>query len=102
VSLNRTEKTGLLKYDSGIKRAVDKGAWAVQLEQDSLDGQQGQDSRDRTARTGKPGQENWDMKVRKTDGIVHPGQETEAERPEFDSKDRTAKTGHSGWNNRCV
>ncbi len=35
--------------------------------------QPGQNSRDRIAWTGKPGQEDWDRKVRKTDGIVKPG-----------------------------
>jgi hypothetical protein len=55
VSLDRTERTGLPGKDSGIKRLVDKGIWAAQLEQDSRGratgtGQLVQDGRDRTAR----------------------------------------------------
>ncbi len=74
MSLDRTERTGLPRHDSGINRAVDKGVWAEQLEQDSRDraahsrertagtGQLGQNSWDKTARTGKPGQENREGK----------------------------------------
>jgi hypothetical protein len=70
VSLDRTERTGLPGHDSGIKRTVDKGVWAEQLEQDSWDkaahswdrtagiGQLGQDRRDKTAGTEQPGQES--------------------------------------------
>ncbi len=46
----------------------------------------GQESQDKKAGTGKP----------KTDMIVQPGCETEAERPEHDSTDRRAKTGQPG------
>jgi hypothetical protein len=58
VNLDRTERTGLPGHDSGVKRAVDMGVWAEELEQDSWDriagtGQQGQDSRDRTTRPGQ-------------------------------------------------
>jgi hypothetical protein len=52
MSLDRTEMTGLQGHDSDIKRAVDKGVWAEQLEQDS---QPGQESRDRRTGTGKLG-----------------------------------------------
>jgi hypothetical protein len=56
VSLDRTERTEQPEYDSGIKRAVDKGVWAEQLGQDN-DRAQGQDSWDRTA--GTAGQDSW-------------------------------------------
>ncbi len=44
VNLERTEMTGLLGHGSGVKSAVNKVAWAGQLEQDSWD---------RTAGTGQ-------------------------------------------------
>jgi hypothetical protein len=79
----RTERTRLSGYGSGIKRAVDKCLWAEQLVQDSLDrtvgtGLPGQDSQDRTARTGQPEMESRDNvagtgKPEKTDEIVRPG-----------------------------
>jgi hypothetical protein len=41
-------------HDSRIKKAVDKGVWAEQIEQDSWD----RAVRDRTAGTGRPGQDS--------------------------------------------
>jgi hypothetical protein len=83
VSLDRTERTGLPGHDSGIKRAVDKGFWAEQLEQDSWDRaagteQPGRNGRDRTSR-----QDSW----YKTAWTGHPGQ---------DSRDRKVGTGELG------
>jgi hypothetical protein len=78
----------LSRHDSSVQRTVDKGIWAVELEEDSWDstagtgqlehdnwdriagnrtagaGHQGQDSRDRTARAGMLGQEKWDRIVK--------------------------------------
>ncbi len=48
MSLDSTEKTGLPGHEYGIKRAVDKGVWAEQMEQDSWD---------RAAGTGKLGRD---------------------------------------------
>ncbi len=67
VSLDKTERTGLPGHDSGIKRAVDKGVWAEQLEKDSwdrtagrgwLDRTAGRRWPDRTAGRGWPGQDS--------------------------------------------
>jgi hypothetical protein len=52
VSLDKTERIELPGYDSDIKRAVDKGAWAEQLEENIWD---------RVAGTGQPG---WDAPER--------------------------------------
>jgi hypothetical protein len=86
VSLDKTERTGLLGHDSDIKRAVDKGVWAEQLEQTAGTGQQGQDSQDGTAGTGQPG---------RTAGVGHLGQDVRARQLGQDSQDSKAGTGMS-------
>ncbi len=52
VSLDKTERIELPGHDSDVKRAVDKGAWAEQLEEDIWD---------RATGTGQPG---WDAPER--------------------------------------
>jgi hypothetical protein len=91
VSLDRTERTGLPGHDSNIKRAVDKGVWAEQLDQDSWDraagtGQLGQNGREMTAR-----QDSWcGDSLDRTTGTRQQGQ---------NSRDRTNKTGKLGQEN---
>jgi hypothetical protein len=77
---DREDRTA--RHDSGVRRNVDKGVWAEQLEQDS---------QERRVRTGQPGQDRWYRtagtgKPEKTDWIVKAGLETEAEWTEMTAR----------------